>query len=224
MTTIAVIQPYFYPYAGYFRLFAAADTVVLFDCVQFPRRGWVHRNRFALANRELDWLTLPLSKAPQDVRIADLQFRSGADSLVLEEMRRFPVLERARQIGHPLLRRALTFDGTDVATYLCATLIETAKLLGLDRPIIRSSDLGIASALRGQDRVLEIVRRLGGTRYVNPSGGRELYDHATFNDAGVELRFLTQFEGAAESTLSRLLAEPALRVGDEIRAQTMLVG
>jgi hypothetical protein len=45
MTTVAVMQPYFLPYPGYFRLFAAADQVALFDCVQFPRRGWVHRSR-----------------------------------------------------------------------------------------------------------------------------------------------------------------------------------
>jgi hypothetical protein len=48
MATVAVMQPYFMPYAGYFRLFCAADVFVMFDCVQFRRRGWVHRNRFPL--------------------------------------------------------------------------------------------------------------------------------------------------------------------------------
>lgn len=223
MTTVAVIQPYFYPYAGYFRLFAAADAVVMFDCVQFPRRGWVHRNRFALANGELDWFTLPLAKAPQDVRISELRFRPDASERVGNDVRRFPVLHQALAAREPLLERAFAFGGDDVTAYLCASLQDTARALGFERRVLRSSGLQIAAELRGQDRVIEIVRRLGGTRYVNPSGGRELYDHAAFNNVGLELRFLTSFEGSMESMLSRLLSEPASRVSEEVRAQTTLV-
>ena len=57
------MQPYFVPYAGYFRLFAAADVFVAYDCVQFPRRGWVHRNRLPTATGMSDWLTLPVRNA-----------------------------------------------------------------------------------------------------------------------------------------------------------------
>ena len=66
------------PYAGYFRLFAAADVFVAFDCVQFPRRGWVHRNRFAASHGGLDWLTLPLRKCGRDTRIDELRFADDA--------------------------------------------------------------------------------------------------------------------------------------------------
>lgn len=222
MTTIAVIQPYFYPYAGYFRLFAAADVVVLFDCVQFPRRGWVHRNRFALASGELDWFTLPIAKAPQEAKIFELRFRPDVSERAANEMRRFPVIQRARDAREPLVERAFAFSGDDVTAYLCARVQETAHELGVGRPVVRSSTLKIAPELRGQDRVIEIVRRLGGTHYVNPSGGRDLYDHIAFNNVGLELRFLTTYEGSMESTLSRLLSEPVSRVSEEIRAQTIL--
>src|SRR5437016_2188558 len=67
--TVAIMQPYFLPYAGYFRLFAASDLFVIYDCVQFPRRGWVHRNRLTDARGLERWLTLPLEKAPQHVLI-----------------------------------------------------------------------------------------------------------------------------------------------------------
>ena len=60
--TFAVMQPYFFPYAGYFRLFAASDLFVIYDCVQFPRRGWVHRNLLPDASGSERWLTLPLEK------------------------------------------------------------------------------------------------------------------------------------------------------------------
>src|SRR6202011_2722341 len=78
MTTVAVMQPYFVPYAGYFRLFTAADIFVAFDCVQFPRRGWVHRNRLALTPGNSDWLTLPIQKSDRDTRIDELVFAPDA--------------------------------------------------------------------------------------------------------------------------------------------------
>jgi hypothetical protein len=76
--TIAIMQPYFFPYAGYFRLLAASDLFVIYDCVQFPRRGWVHRNKLLDASGEARWLTLPLEKAPQSVLIQDLRFPPDA--------------------------------------------------------------------------------------------------------------------------------------------------
>ena len=80
MTTVAVMQPYFLPYAGYFRLFAEADLVCLFDCVQFPRRGWVHRNQLPGYTGAAKWLTLPLAKRPMAIRIDDLAFAPSAET------------------------------------------------------------------------------------------------------------------------------------------------
>src|SRR3954469_8726601 len=85
--TIAVMQPYFIPYAGYFRLFAASDLFVIYDCVQFPRRGWVHRNKLADASGVERWLTLPIAKAPRDVRIHELRFSHDAREAMAERMR-----------------------------------------------------------------------------------------------------------------------------------------
>ncbi len=222
MTTVAVIQPYFFPYAGYFRLFAAADVVVMFDCVQFPRRGWVHRNRFARANGEADWLTLPLGKAERDVRIDELRWAPDAQTRLGAELRRFPELERAREADHPLVRRLLELDATDVATYLCDRVADVTAELGLERRTVRSSTLGIDPALRAQERVVAIVEALGGTRYINPSGGRELYDHERFERSGITLRFLAPYQSSADSILTRLLRERPGDVAAEIERETVL--
>src|SRR4030081_3504667 len=89
--TVTIMQPYFIPYAGYFRLFAASDLFVIYDCVQFPRRGWVHRNKLLDASGEARWLTLPLEKAPQSVLIQDLRFPPDAAEQLAERMRPFPL-------------------------------------------------------------------------------------------------------------------------------------
>lgn len=223
MTTVAVIQPYFVPYAGYFRLFNAADVVVMFDCVQFPRRGWVHRNRFALASGEPDWLTLPIAKAERDVLIQDLRFAVDARARLAAAMRRFPLLAKAQREADPIVERLFDFGGDDVSRYLCDLVAGLTERLGIERPMVRSSSLGIPPVLRAQERVIAIVKAVGGTRYVNPSGGRTLYDAADFGDSGVELRFLTPYESGTDSILTRLLSEPVASIAADIQRETALV-
>lgn len=218
--TVAIMQPYFVPYAGYFRLLAAADLFVIYDCVQFPRRGWVHRNRLPDATGELQWLTLPLAKAPRDAAIRDLAFRPDAPEAMAAEMRRFPLL--AGEDPHGLVEAVRDVRGAPL-DYIERLLALAAGALGLPWRVLRSSSLEIPPDVRGQDRILAIARAMGAKRYVNPPGGRELYRHEAFAEAGVELRFLSDYEGGYASILARLLQEPAPAVADEVRANTRLL-
>jgi hypothetical protein len=224
MRTIAVMQPYFIPYAGYFRLFAVADIVVMYDCVQFPRRGWVHRNLLPLASGERAWFTLPIAKALREALITDLRFVTDAHERLNSAMRKFPALVKASHEAHPLIARLLEFDSNDlVADYLCAFIRDISSFLGLQREMIRSSSLSIARDLRGQHRILAILRELGGTRYVNPSGGRALYDTETFARQGVDLKFLTPYSSSMDSIMLRLLSESGSALQAEISREAILV-
>jgi hypothetical protein len=219
---IAIMQPYFMPYAGYFRLFAGADLFVAFDCVQFPRRGWVHRNRLSTAGGQSDWLTLPLQKADRDgTRICDLRFRDGAQREWQEGLRRFPALRALEQQGGELAERALKLAPYPV-DYILSGMSAVARLLGVERPVIRSSSLDVDPALKGQDRILEILRLLGGREYVNAPGGRALYDAGTFRRANVRLLFLSEYRGALTSVLERLALEPAAALRAELNANLAL--
>jgi hypothetical protein len=222
MTTVAVMQPYFVPYAGYYRLFTAADIFVAFDCVQFPRRGWVHRNRFPVAPGVSDWLTLPIQKCDRNTRIADLVFVPDAEALLHRSVQRFPILKSVWDTSSPLIDSVrLTGSGT-VADYLCAQLASLTALLGVSRPIVRSSSLGIPADVHGQARVIAIARALGATRYVNSPGGRQLYQPEAFNEQGIELRFLSPFAASTDSILSLLLTESVERIAALIRDETIL--
>ena len=171
--TVAIMQPYFIPYAGYFRLFAASDLFVIYDCVQFPRRGWVHRNKMPAADGRECWLTLPLAKMPRDVRIRDLSFSADAGAILQERMRRIPLLASPRQPAPEILESLKHVVGAPV-DYLERLLREIVSCLGLRWHTIRSSSLDLPDSLHGQDRIIEIARRLGATRYVNAPGGRRV--------------------------------------------------
>lgn len=215
MTTVAVMQPYFLPYAGYFRLFAAADRVALFDCVQFPRRGWVHRNRLPSASGDAAWLTLPLQRAPVDTSIGDLRFPDDAAARLRTAFQRFPVLRDCR---HPLCDAMLRLDGT-VCDYLERLLELCCRTLELPFRTVRTSTLRLDPSLHGQARVLAAAQALGATRYINLEGGRELYDGAAFTRENIELRFLPEWQGSRWSILQRILTESPAAIGHEIRSQ-----
>ena len=214
------MQPYFIPYAGYFRLFAASDLFVAYDCVQFTRRGWVHRNRLPDRSGALHWLTLPLRKAPQDVLIRDLRFATDAPARLAERLLRFDLGETDRASVRDLLATIHRVEGTP-SDYIMHILEWVVDYLKLPRNIIRSSSLDLPPSLRGQDRIMEITRRLGAKRYVNAPGGRDHYDPQAFAAAGIELRFLPEYLGPSSSILSRIIGERPDNLAAEIRASAV---
>jgi len=218
--TVAIMQPYFIPYAGYFRLFAASDLFVIFDCVQFPRQGWVHRNRLVDISGKERWLTLPLAKAPQKVLIRDLRFASNAEAEFLHRLRPFSLAAPNLAAG-PVIEALHSVDGHPV-DYIVRLLERVVTYLGLPWTVIRSSSLNLPASFRGQDRILEIARRLGAGRYVNASGGLDLYQPAAFADAGIDLKFLPAYAGSTVSILARILREDRTSLCGDIRSASII--
>lgn len=190
------MQPYWIPYAGYFRLIAASDIFVVFDDVQFPRRGYVHRNKLLDRTGVPEWITLPLAKATRDAKINEVRFHDDARELLTQQQRRFPVVEE----GFGVVEEAMRKLDRPVVELLVDTLMLTANHLGLDTPMLLSSELG-ESTYRGQERILRIVKSLEGNRYLNASGGRELYEENAFAEEGVELDFLPEWRSGYLSIL-----------------------
>lgn len=214
---IAIMQPYFIPYAGYFRLFAAADLFVALDCVQFPRRGWVHRNKLADQNGNLQWLTVPLKKANRDTtRICDLEYRDNASESFQDECRRFPSIDTATR-KYPELASSLPNLTGNPTEYFINILKSINSILGFERPIIRSSSLSIPAELKAQDRILAIAKHEGATTYINAPGGKDLYNKTAFNESGIELKFLPQYSGSYSSIIDRLANESPVDISREIR-------
>ena len=214
--TVAIMQPYFIPYAGYFRLFAASDLFVIYDCVQFPRRGWVHRNQLLDRAGVTRWLTLPLEKAPQDTRICDLRFAADADILMAKRMRPFQFPKDDTTPFAGIMAAICDMRGTPI-DYLERLLEFITAYLGLPWRVIRSSKLRLPTSLFGQQRILAIAQELGAHRYVNAPGGRSLYEPAAFARAGIELQFLSDFTGPTNSILGRLAVEDRNNLAQEIR-------
>lgn len=214
---IAIMQPYFLPYAGYFRLLCGVDAFVVYDTVQFPRGGWVHRNRLLRHDGRPAWLTLPLASAPLGTRIHDLAFHPLADQVWRKRKRAFPACLAPRGDAMPLAAEIGELRGSPV-DLICGTLRCAARLLGFDVPFVMASSLAIPGPRDRLESLVAICRELGATEYLNAPGGRSLYAADDFARHGIALQFLPDYAGPESSILQRLQDESAGSLRREIDA------
>jgi hypothetical protein len=213
------MQPYWIPYPGYFRLMNAADKLVILDDAQFPRRGFVHRNKLKTHNNTLKWITLPLKKKPLTCRIVDLEFHSDWRELLQQQTRKFPILKNGYG---PIEKEMNSWEGS-VANLLSCTLKKLMNTMKLTCETYFSSQIPLP-AKKGEDRIIELVKFLDGNTYVNLNGGSELYDVKKFNLNGIKIKFLKKWNGSYASILEELkTVDTKLRIGNEIRTQTKFI-
>lgn len=218
LVRIAIMQPYFMPYAGYFRLFAAADLFVIYDCVQFVRRGYLHRNQLTNHQGNLDWLTLPLAKAAQDVKISALTFAADADSRMKTQLQSFPVFNTSAFAESAFQETLFNFSISPL-DYIVKNLKLTCDSLQLPFNVTYSSQLCLPAELKGEERIIAIAKHFKAETYLNSPGGRDLYGAKRFAEQQLKLQFLTPYQGSKESILSRLLTENTATIREEIHSQ-----
>lgn len=187
---IAIMQPYFFPYIGYFQLIAAVDLFVLYDNIQYTKKGWINRNRILL-NGSDTFISVPLKKDCDtlDVRQRELaaDFKPGKLLAQLDgAYRKAPFYTHTMALAESTLRH----DTRNLFTFLHSSLIKTCAHLGLSTPIHVSSGIDIDHALKGQDKVLAICKATGARTYINAIGGQALYAAEDFRREGIELRFI----------------------------------
>jgi hypothetical protein len=188
---LVIMQPYFFPYIGYFSLFDVADTFVIYDDVNYIKKGWVNRNNF-FSQSGPQRFTLPISKVSQNAKICDLQL------LPLEEskIQFFKKLSHAyTKAPHYLAVMALLADifvcNTRVlADFLVNALVRLNDYLGITVDIVRSSQCQLGARLLGEERIIDIAKSLHAEKYINAIGGMHLYSGSTFQEHGMTLQFL----------------------------------
>lgn len=212
------MQPYLLPYLGYFRLMVDVDAFVIGDVQQFPRRGWVHRNRLPDDHGAPGWLTLPLRPQPLDTKIADIDFAEGAQVTLNRSMARFPASRAPTEATAPILQELGALHGTPVQL-IHRLLDHVAQALNLTAPILYQSEFHDAKALADltpTEQIAQICKALGAREYVNAPGGRALYDGAEFARHGVKLLFHAPYPGPMDSILQRLASDPVETLRREV--------
>lgn len=187
---VSIMQPYFFPYLGYFQLIAASDVFVLHDDVQYIKDGWVNRNR-VLRNGQPAWITLPVLRGAHDLPINDRYYRlvPCARRILRQLENCYRTAPRYHSV-FPLISELMGMSDPNVARFNGATVTRLVSHLGLGPRIVTSSDLPKDRNLGGEQRVIAICRSVGATTYLNPAGGTHLYERQQFARQGINLKFL----------------------------------
>jgi hypothetical protein len=223
---VAIMQPYFLPYIGYFQLMAAVDRFVLYDNIKYTKKGWINRNQL-LQGEGGAVFSIPL-KAGSDA--LDVRERRLADGLVPQKLLdRFEGAYGKAPHWHsvkPVLSRILNFDDRNLFGFIANSLREICAYIAIETPVVVSSTLPIDHALKAQEKVLAICRHLQADCYLNTIGGRTLYDCDVFNARGIELRFLQSrldaYPQFGQAFVPRLSIVDVLAFNSPPRAREML--
>ena len=186
------MQPYFFPYIGYFNLINKTDIFVFLDNVQFNRRGWIHRNKLFNFQDNLDWLTLPLKKkSRENTKITDLEFHQDFEKIFFKQFLKFPKLKNLKSSNYKIFKSMFDFDFS-VNEYLCRTIINTSKILGISSQFFKASDLKLEKKKDFQKNIIDIVKTFNCIEYYNLPGGLDLYDFKEFKNNKINLNFIDE--------------------------------
>lgn len=193
---LGIMQPYFYPYLGYFSLIKNTDRWIVFDTVQYIEHGWINRNRIIHSSRpEASYITVPLQKHSRETTIDCIRIDSAADyrqkilgQLTASYKKRAPYFKKVYEMAD----EALSQNFTDIASLDVFTLKQVCGYLEIPfhYEVFSKMNLDMLPVHDAGEWALHISAALGADEYINPPGGMALFDKEKFRAHSIELSFL----------------------------------
>lgn len=190
--TLAIMQPYLFPYIGYWQLLNTVDTFVIYDNIQFSKKGWFHRNNILL-NGKKTLFSIPLKKDSDSLDVVERYISDGAEKEINKIIRQ---VENAYKKApyfvdvFPLIKEIFQNAERNLFKYIYNSVIQICEYLEINTNIVISSTINIDHSLKSQDKVIALNKALNATKYINPIGGIELYEYEIFQNENIELAFL----------------------------------
>jgi hypothetical protein len=187
---VAIMQPYFFPYVGYFQLINAVDAFIIYDNIKYTKKGWINRNRI-LSHGSDTAFSLPLKKASDTLDIREREVAADFNRpKLLNQLREAYRKAPYQSTVVELVEDVLMGGDQNLFAFLHRSLERTCKFLAIPTRVIVSSTVDIDHSLQSQDKVIALCRAVDADTYINPIGGVELYSKDVFAGAGIELKFL----------------------------------
>ena len=189
---VAIMQPYIFPYIGYFQLIEAVDKFIFFDDVNFIKKGWINRNQI-LVNNQAHLFTIPLQKVSQNILIKDTKISYNENWIkkllfnIEINYKKAPCYNDV----YPLIKKILEKKAETISDLAIISIKEVSNYLGLKTKFELSSEKYSDSIdYKKEARLIEISRNIKATNYINPNGGKELYTKQDFMNHGLKLKFI----------------------------------
>lgn len=186
------MQPYFCPYIGYFQLMNAVDEMVIYDDVEFTKKGWINRNRILLNGKDV-FITIPL-KNDSDYLI--IKERYLADNWAREKIKILNKITEAYRAApffkyvFEIVNDCLNYPTINLFEFINNSIEKIKNALSIKTPLVISSSIPIIRDLKGEQKVISICKARRADVYINPIGGLELYKKDNFKKESIDLFFL----------------------------------
>lgn len=184
---VAIMQPYLFPYLGYYQLAAAVDRWVFYDDAMFIKQGYINRNSI-LVNGAAYRFSIPIRDQSSFRPINEHHAIPPFDKILTVIAQAYAKTPNFSRV-FPVVASVLDGRETNISRMAGASILAVFEYLGIRIQASWSSEINGHQHLKGQDRVLAICNAMSASEYINPIGGVELYDEATFATRGIRLRF-----------------------------------
>jgi len=187
---IAIMQPYFLPYIGYFQLINAVEKFVVYDNIEYSKKGWINRNRYLQNNKDY-FFTIPIKKNSDYSHIVDLKIsESYKREKILNKFnnayRKAPYFRQ----NFPILEKIISYSSESLFHYILYSINTICNILEIKTEIIVSSNIDIDHNLKSEKKIIEICKKLNSKTYLNSSGGIKIYSKEYFKKFNIDLIFL----------------------------------
>lgn len=185
---LAIMQPYFFPYIGYWQLICAVDTFVIYDDVNYIKKGYINRNSI-LVEQKAKMFTLELIGASQNKLIKEITVGNNSSKILKTIKQSYSKAPEFKSV-YTLIESILKNKEKNIAKFLGNSIQLISNYLEIKTDIIYSSDLKKDNTLKGEDKIISINKSLNANTYINAIGGQSLYSRVAFESNGIDLFFL----------------------------------
>jgi len=189
---LAIMQPYFMPYIGYFQLINSVDKFVIYDNIQYTKKGWINRNRI-LVNGNDQLITLPIKKDSDYLNVVERELSEswGKDkNKMLNVIKSSYIKSPYFQETFELISKCLNNPEVNLFKFIYDSIVLINDYLEIKTPIVISSTIKVDHTLKSQDKVLSLCKEQNADVYINSIGGVELYNKEIFKQNNIELNFI----------------------------------
>jgi len=191
---VGIMQPYFFPYIGYFQLINLVDVFVVYDEIEYTKKGWINRNRILSKGNGTDELiTIPIKK---DSDFLNVNQRFLADDFLKINEKTLRKIKSNYSKSpfftnvYPLLQNIFLNQEKNLFHFIYYSLKEITSYLNINTELVISSSLDFDNGLKGEEKVISICKSLNASEYLNPSGGTSLYKKENFLANNINLEFI----------------------------------
>ena len=192
---IAIMQPYLFPYIGYFSLIKNTDFFVFFDTPQYIRKGWINRNRILSANGDITYFTVPIQKADRNTPINKIIVSNNYD-WKMKTLGQLNIYKKAPNYGRviDLVKGIFNTDTMLISDLAIKSIVKTCEYLDIDikYDIFSKMNLALPEVKEPDEWALYITKELGYNTYINPPGGMSFFNREKYQINDVDLQFLVQ--------------------------------